>query len=127
LRKQRQPHNAIEHPQLPVSTRGRNLRPPLDARLDQGRRARAGLAVPLGCVASHGLHVKLIDRWRQYRGEPLDLLELNRLVINRVDAGLRRAGNNGNRIEDGSGSTRPRLYRRRDRRVDRNRTGRPGR
>ena len=45
--------------------------------------------------------VKLVDSWRQYRGDPLDLLELNRIVLDRLDTGVRRAANNGNRIEGG--------------------------
>ena len=43
--------------------------------------------------------VTLVDSWCQYRADPLDLLELNRIVLDRIDAGLRRACNNGNRIE----------------------------
>lgn len=52
-------------------------------------------------VAAAGGHfqVKFVDSWRQYRGDPLDLLELNRIVLDRLDTGLRRAANNGNRIE----------------------------
>jgi glucose-1-phosphate thymidylyltransferase len=33
------------------------------------------------------------------RGDPLELLELNRIVLDRLDYGLRRPVNNGNRIE----------------------------
>ena len=43
--------------------------------------------------------VKLVDSWSQYRGDPLDLLELNRIVLDRLDAASRRVSNNGNRIE----------------------------
>ncbi len=50
-------------------------------------------------AAGGSFQVKLVDSWRQYRGDPLDLLELNRLVLDRLDAGLRRASSNGNRIE----------------------------
>jgi glucose-1-phosphate thymidylyltransferase len=45
------------------------------------------------------LHVELADTWRQYRGDPLELLELNRIVLDRLDTGVRRPVNNGNRIE----------------------------
>jgi glucose-1-phosphate thymidylyltransferase len=45
------------------------------------------------------LHVELADTWRQYRGDPLELLELNRIVLDRLDRGMRRPTNNGNRIE----------------------------
>ena len=44
-------------------------------------------------------HGELADSWRQYRGDPLELLELNRIVLDRLDRGLRRPTNNGNRIE----------------------------
>ena len=50
-------------------------------------------------AAGGAFQVKLVDSWRQYRGDPLDLLELNRMVLDRLDAGLRRASSNGNRIE----------------------------
>ena len=49
--------------------------------------------------AGGNFQVRLVDSWRQYRGDPLDLLELNRIVLDRLDAGLRRPSNNGNRIE----------------------------
>ena len=62
-------------------------------------------------AAGGNFQVTLADGWRQYRGDPLDLLELNRIVLDRLDAGLRRASNNGNRIEGGYGSTRPHLCR----------------
>jgi glucose-1-phosphate thymidylyltransferase len=44
-------------------------------------------------------HVELADSWRQYRGDPLELLELNRIVLDWLDSGLRRPVNNGNHIE----------------------------
>ena len=50
-------------------------------------------------VAGGNFQIKVVDSWRQYRGDPLDLLELNRVVLDRLDAGLRRSSNNGNRIE----------------------------
>ena len=52
-------------------------------------------------IASAGgsFRVRVVDSWREYRGDPLDLLELNRIVLDRLDAGPRRAHNNGNRIE----------------------------
>ena len=43
--------------------------------------------------------VKLVDSWRHYRGNPIDLLELNRLVLDQLDPRLRRSSNNGNSIE----------------------------
>ena len=50
-------------------------------------------------AAGGTFQVKLVDSWLQYSGDPLDLLELNRLVLDRLEAGPRRSSNNGNRIE----------------------------
>lgn len=50
-------------------------------------------------AAGGALHVELADTWAQYRGDPLELLELNRIVLDRLDGGPRRPANNGNRIE----------------------------
>ncbi len=50
-------------------------------------------------AAGGAFHVELADSWRQYRGDPLELLELNRIVLDRLDSGMRRPSNNGNRIE----------------------------
>jgi glucose-1-phosphate thymidylyltransferase len=50
-------------------------------------------------VAGGAFHTRVADTWRQYRGNPLDLLELNRIVLDRLETGLRRPHNNGNRIE----------------------------
>ena len=50
-------------------------------------------------AAGGAFHVELADSWRQYRGDPLELLELNRIVLDRLDTGVRRPANNGNRIE----------------------------
>jgi glucose-1-phosphate thymidylyltransferase len=45
------------------------------------------------------LRVLPADGWRRYAGDALDLLELNRLALERLDPGPTRADNNGNRIE----------------------------
>ena len=50
-------------------------------------------------VEGGAFHVKVADTWRQYRGNPLDLLELNRIALDRLETTLRRPYNNGNRIE----------------------------
>ena len=50
-------------------------------------------------AARGSFHVELADSWRQYRGDPLELLELNRIVLDRLDSGLRRPVKNGNHIE----------------------------
>lgn len=43
--------------------------------------------------------VRLVDVWRRYAGDPLDLLELNRIALDRLDTGLSSQINDGNRIE----------------------------
>jgi glucose-1-phosphate thymidylyltransferase len=50
-------------------------------------------------AAGGTFHAELADTWRQYRGDPLELLELNRIVLDRLESGLRRPANNGNAIE----------------------------
>ena len=40
-----------------------------------------------------------VDAWRSYSGDPLDLLELNRIALDRLQTDLRRPQNHGNRIE----------------------------
>lgn len=50
-------------------------------------------------AAGGNFHVELADSWRQYRGDPLELLELNRIVLDWLDSGQRRPVNNGNHIE----------------------------
>jgi glucose-1-phosphate thymidylyltransferase len=41
----------------------------------------------------------VLDGWRGYRGRPSELLELNRLVLDRLDGDPPRLGRDGNRIE----------------------------
>ena len=50
-------------------------------------------------AAGGAFHVELADTWRQYRGDPLELLDLNRIALDRLDRSMRRTVNNGNRIE----------------------------
>jgi glucose-1-phosphate thymidylyltransferase len=50
-------------------------------------------------LAGGRFDVKLVETWWQYRGDPVDLLELNRIVLDRLDPRLRRFSCNGNRIE----------------------------
>jgi glucose-1-phosphate thymidylyltransferase len=40
-----------------------------------------------------------VDAWRSYRGDCLDLLELNRIALDRLQTDLRRSFQNGNQIE----------------------------
>jgi glucose-1-phosphate thymidylyltransferase len=42
---------------------------------------------------------RVVDGWRRYTGDPLELLELNQIALDRLDADQRRSTNNGNRIE----------------------------
>ncbi len=60
------------------------------------------LAVLGKWIAAAGVHfqVDLVDSWRHYRSDARDLLELNRIVLDRLDTGLRRAANDSNRIEE---------------------------
>lgn len=61
--------------------------------------------VDLTAVADHiaeaggTLQVRLVDAWRHYTGDALDLLELNRAVLDELRTNLTRPSNNGNRIE----------------------------
>jgi len=50
-------------------------------------------------AAGGALHAELADTWRQYRGHPLELLELNRIVLDRLESCPHRPFNNSNRIE----------------------------
>ena len=45
------------------------------------------------------IHVRLVDAWRRYAGDPLDLLELNRIALDQLDQKIQRPSNNGNRFE----------------------------
>jgi glucose-1-phosphate thymidylyltransferase len=40
-----------------------------------------------------------MSAWRRYAGDPLDLLELNRIALDRLDAEPHQPSNNSNRIE----------------------------
>jgi len=63
---------------------------------------RAGADVDLTAVAERiaaaggSFHVRLADGWRNYRGNPLDLLELNQIALDRLLVDQRRANGNGN-------------------------------
>lgn len=53
-----------------------------------------------GIAAGGGtLRVLPVSVWRKYAGDPLDLLELNRIALDRLDAEPHRPSNTGNRIE----------------------------
>jgi glucose-1-phosphate thymidylyltransferase len=45
------------------------------------------------------IHVRLADAWRAYRGNAVDLLELNRIVLDRLEADVHRFASEGNQIE----------------------------
>jgi glucose-1-phosphate thymidylyltransferase len=51
------------------------------------------------CAAGGGLEVRLAGGWRRYAGDPLDLLELNRIALDRLVSDLRTPNSNGNHIE----------------------------
>jgi glucose-1-phosphate thymidylyltransferase len=50
-------------------------------------------------TAGGRLDVLAADAWRAYAGDPLDLLELNRIVLDRLEIERRHASSNDNRIE----------------------------
>jgi glucose-1-phosphate thymidylyltransferase len=45
------------------------------------------------------IHVRLVDVWRAYHGEALDLLELNRIALDQITSDVPQAARDGNRIE----------------------------
>ena len=45
------------------------------------------------------MHVRMVDGWRRYAGDPVDLLEVNRIALDWLEGDLRRPTHNGNRIE----------------------------
>ncbi len=50
-------------------------------------------------AAGGQLRICVLDSWRVYRGRPNELLELNRLVLDRLTGDPSRRGRDGNRIE----------------------------
>jgi glucose-1-phosphate thymidylyltransferase len=66
---------------------------------------RSGADVDLTAIAQRiagaggGFQFRLVDGWRRYNGDPLELLELNQIALDRLEPDQRRPGNNGNRIE----------------------------
>jgi glucose-1-phosphate thymidylyltransferase len=52
-------------------------------------------------IASGGgrFEVVPVESWRGYTGDLTDLLELNRMTLDRLEADVRRSGRNGNQIE----------------------------
>ena len=50
-------------------------------------------------AAGGQLRIHVLDGWRVYRGRPSELLELNRLVLDRLTGDPSRRGRDGNRIE----------------------------
>lgn len=45
------------------------------------------------------LHVRLVDVWRAYRGEAVDLLELNRIALDQISGDVPQSARETNRIE----------------------------
>jgi glucose-1-phosphate thymidylyltransferase len=70
-----------------------------------GARWRDGDDVDLTQVAQRvaaadgRLQIRLADAWHRYGGDATDLLELNRMALDRLEPELHQARNNGNRIE----------------------------
>ncbi|MDQ6811198.1 MAG: hypothetical protein M3Z95_04800 [Actinomycetota bacterium] len=71
----------------------------------QGAEWRAGVELDLTSVgerlraAGGNLEVQLVSAWRSFAGDAQDLLELNRIALDRLEADARRQQNDGNRIE----------------------------
>lgn len=53
-------------------------------------------------AAGGSFHVRLADGWHNYRGNALDLLELNQIVLDRLQVDQRRFNGNGNGSGDGN-------------------------
>jgi glucose-1-phosphate thymidylyltransferase len=68
---------------------------------DEGGTGHIDLTVVAELITAAGgtIQVRLADGWRTYQGEAVDLLELNRIALDRLDAEPYRPSNNGNRIE----------------------------
>ena len=45
------------------------------------------------------IHVRLVDVWRAYRGEAVDLLELNRITLDQITTDVPQGAREGNRLE----------------------------
>jgi glucose-1-phosphate thymidylyltransferase len=50
-------------------------------------------------AAGGRFHVRVADTWRRYSGDPLDLLALNRMALDRINTDPHPMSSNGNRIE----------------------------
>jgi glucose-1-phosphate thymidylyltransferase len=61
--------------------------------------------IDLTSIADHvadaggSLQLQLVQAWCRYAGDPLDLLELNRIALDRLEGDVRRSSFNGNQIE----------------------------
>jgi glucose-1-phosphate thymidylyltransferase len=72
----------------------------LDATSEQASRDVDLTGVANRVSAAGGeFEVLAVDTWRRYAGNPVDLLELNRIALDNLQADLRRPSSNGNRIE----------------------------
>jgi hypothetical protein len=63
-----------------------------------------------GSALPGAIHVELADSCRQYRGHPLELLELNRIVLDRSTAAFADRPTTAIESRAASGSTRRRAY-----------------
>ena len=66
-----------------------------------GARRDVDLTMVAGRIMAAGgsFDVRLVDAWRRYAGDPLDLLELNRIALDRLPTNRHPPTNHGNRIE----------------------------
>ena len=64
-----------------------------------GREVDLTMAAAKIAAGGGSFDVLVVDAWRRYAGDPLDLLELNRIALDRLQTDLHRQTNNGNQIE----------------------------
>ncbi|HEY2319761.1 MAG TPA: NDP-sugar synthase [Solirubrobacteraceae bacterium] len=83
------------------SVAGAAASPSGDDLADDAGDAAMDLTVVAQRIAAAGgtIHVRLVDVWRAYRGEAVDLLELNRIVLDQITGDVPQAAREANRIE----------------------------
>jgi glucose-1-phosphate thymidylyltransferase len=67
----------------------------------RGARTELDFTMVSHCITAAGGSFRLlpVNAWRGYAGDPLDLLELNRIALDRCETEPRRPANNGTEIE----------------------------
>lgn len=72
-----------------------------DASTDEASATGIDLTVVAERITSAGgtIHVRLVDVWQAYRGEAVDLLELNRIVLDQITCDVPQGVRDANQIE----------------------------